>query len=364
MTDKKRILALGGDHIGPEVTAAALAVTRAVASRFGIGVEIEEDLLGGASWEVHGRFCTDEVLEKARCADATLVGAVGGPEWDEIRVDGPVTEQDGLTRLRVELDVYNALRPARSWPGLEHRTPFRPEMLTGAEILVVRENCGGIYYGEPRGRESEATGERAFEVSEYRTAEIERIARCAFEAARARRGQLASLDKANVMETGKLWRETVTRIGREEYPDVTLRHLLMDHAVFAVVQDPRRFDVLLADNLFGDLVSDLTGVLAGSLGLLPSATLPGPALPGKPLPGGIYEPTHGTAPDISGTGVANPIGAILSAALMFRYAFARDDAARAIERACEGCVTQGVRTPDLGGTATTDDVTAAVIAAL
>ena len=297
MTDKFNILALGGDHIGPEVVAAGLDILRHVASRENFTVEIDEDLLGGASWDVHGTFCTDAVLGKARLADATLVGAVGGPEWDSIKIDGPITETDGLTRLRIELDVYNALRPARAWEPLLHRTPYRPEVVRGADILVVRENSGGIYYGEPRGREMQNDGqERAFEISEYRTGEVERIARCAFEAARPRRKKVTSLDKSNVMESGKLWRETVDRVGAQEYPDIELTHLLMDHALYAVAMKPRDYDVLLADNLFGDLISDMTGAIAGSLGMLPSATLPGPTLTGETIKGGIYEPTHGSAP--------------------------------------------------------------------
>lgn len=359
------VLSLGGDHIGPEVTQAALRVLRHAADRFALAVTIDEDLLGGASWDAHGTFCTDAVLEKARRADATLVGAVGGPEWDGLRIDGPITETDGLTRLRIELDVYNALRPARAWPALIDRTPFRADVVDGADILVVRENSGGIYYGEPRGRETLADGqERAFEISEYTTGEVERIARCAFEAARGRRGAVASLDKSNVMESGKLWRETMTRIGRDEFPDVTLTHVLMDYALYAVTCDPKRFDVIVADNLFGDLISDMVGAVAGSLGLLPSATLPGPAVSGGRIRGGVFEPTHGTAPDISGQGIANPIGAILSVAMMADYAFARTDIAQAIEAAVERVLDDGLRTRDLGGTATTDAMTDAVIAAL
>ena len=304
-----KVLALGGDHVGPEVVAAGLQVLRHVAKQSGIAIEVEEDLLGGASWDVHGTFCTDAVRDKALHADAVLVGAVGGPEWDSIRVDGPVTQQDGLTRLRVELDVYNALRPARAWSPLLHRTPYRPDVVDGADLLVIRENSGGIYYGEPRGSELISNDEvRAFEISEYRTSEVERIARCAFEAARTRRNHVASLDKSNVMETGKLWRETVTRIGAEEYPDVTLTHLLMDYALYAVSKAPREFDVLLADNLFGDLMSDMIATIAGSLGMLPSATLPCATRKGARIKAGIYEPTHGSAPDISGKGIANPVG--------------------------------------------------------
>ncbi len=360
-----RVLALGGDHIGPEVVAAGLDVLRHIANLSGIDVEIDEDLLGGASFDVHGTFCTDAVLEKARAADATLVGAVGGPEWDGLRLDGPVTQSDGLTRLRVELDVYNALRPARAWSKIPDRTPFRPEIIDGADLLVVRENSGGIYYGEPRGRELLADGqERAFEISEYRTGEIERIARCAFEAARTRRGKLASLDKSNVMESGKLWRETVERIGQQDYPDIELTHLLMDHALYAVTMAPRNYDVLLADNLFGDLISDMTGAIAGSLGMLPSATLPAATIKGQRIRGGIYEPTHGSAPDIAGKGIANPVGTILSVGMMLQYGLGRPDLADAIEAAVETVVDDGVLTPDLGGIATTAEVTAAVMDAL
>ncbi len=362
MSRTYRVLALGGDHIGPEVVASGLTVLRHTAEQFGVAIEVEEDLLGGASWDVHGTFCTDAVVAKARAADAILVGAVGGPEWDNIRIDGPITETDGLTRLRIELDVYNALRPARAWPALLHQTPYRPDIVEGADLLVVRENAGGIYYGEPRGRERLSDGqERAYEISEYRTTEIERIARCAFEAARGRRGLVTSLDKSNVMESGKLWRETVDRIGREEYPDITVQHLLMDYALFAVARAPRDFDVLLGDNLFGDLISDLIALVAGSLGMLPSATLPAASRPGVPVQGGLYEPTHGSAPDISGRGIANPIGAILSVALMFEHGFGVPAAARAIEEAVSAALMDGVLPPDLGGHAKTTEVTQAVL---
>lgn len=365
MTPPFKLLALGGDHIGPEVTDAALRVFRFLTEREQLSVEIESDLLGGASWDVHHTFCTDAVVEKARNADAILVGSVGGPEWDDISVDGPITESDGLTRLRIELDVYNALRPARAWKPLLSQTPFRSEVVDSADILVVRENSGGIYYGEPRGRERQTDGqERAFEISEYRTIEVERIARCAFAATEARGGKLVSLDKSNVMETGKLWRETVSRVGREEFPDIELTHLLMDYALFAIARSPRSFDVVLADNLFGDLVSDLVGIVSGSLGLLPSATLPGPGVSGGNIRGGLFEPTHGSAPDISGKGIANPIGAILSVAMIFEYAMARADIARDIENAIEHVLQTKLRTPDIGGTSSTVSVTDAVIANL
>ena len=365
MTKRYKILALGGDHIGPEVVSAGLRVLRHVAEKFDLLVDVEEDLLGGASWDVHGRFCTDQVLHKAHLADAVLVGAVGGPRWDGIQVDGPITEQDGLTRLRIELDVYNALRPARAWTPLLHRTPYRPEVVEGADIMVIRENSGGIYYGEPRGCEALADGQqRAFEISEYTTSEVERIARCAFEAARDRRNHVVSLDKSNVMATGKLWRETVDRVHQEEYPDVTLNHLLMDYALYAVAKSPRDFDVILADNLFGDLISDMVGVVAGSLGMLPSATLSAPTCSGRSIKPGIYEPTHGSAPDISGRGIANPVGTILSVGMMLEYAFVRPDLARLLEQAVERVLEAGIITPDLGGTANMNEVTDAVIDAI
>lgn len=365
MNDTFKVLALGGDHIGPEVVQEGLRVLNHVAASANISVQVEEDLLGGSSWDVHGSFCTDTVLEKARKADAVLVGAVGGPKWDGLNRNAPIEETDGLTRLRIELDVYNALRPVRAWRALHSLTPFRSEVIDGADILVVRENSGGIYYGEPRGRDTTPNGDiRAFEISEYSVPEIERIARCAFAAARGRRGKVASLEKSNVMETGMLWRETVTRIGRNEFPDVELCNILMDYALFAITCHPKDFDVVLADNLFGDLVSDMVGAVAGSLGVLPSATLPGPAVSGGRITGGIFEPTHGSAPDISGKGIANPIGTILSVAMMFDYAFARSDVARSIEQAVNTVLLSGTLTPDLGGTARTREVTDAVIEAI
>ena len=268
MSETFTVLALAGDYVGPEVVGAGLQVLGRAAAQNGLAVEVEEGLLGGASWDVHGTFCTDETLETARRADAVLVGAVGGPEWDHIKIDGPITETDGLTRLRVELDIYNALRPVRAWKPLLGLTPYRPEVVEGADIMVIRENCGGIYYGEPRGWETLSDGQqRAFEISQYTSHEVERIARAAFEEARRRRGLVTSLDKSNVMESGKLWRETVSRVGAHEYPDVALQHLLTDYALYALTMRPREFDVVLADNLFGDLVSDMVGTVAGSLGM-------------------------------------------------------------------------------------------------
>ncbi len=359
MVETFNVLVLGGDHIGPEITAVAVKVLELGAKKAGIKVAMDEDLLGGASWNIHGTFCTDAVVEKARRADAILVGSVGGPEWDSLVIDCPAADRDGLLKLRVALDLYANLRPARAWAPILHRTPFRREVIEGADTLVVRENTGGSYFGEPRGSEVLPDGQRrAFETGVYTTSECERIARSAFEAARTRRNHVSNLDKSNAMESGKLWRETITRIGRDEYPDVELEHLYMDYAMYAVCKSPQAFDVMVTENLFGDLVSDLVGNYAGSLGMLPSASVGAPGVPG------LFEPSHGSAPDISGKGIANPIGAILSVGMMFQHAFNRPDVARSIEHAVERTLEAGVHTPDIGGTACTEDVSRGVLEAL
>jgi 3-isopropylmalate dehydrogenase len=357
-----KVLALGGDYIGPEVVASGLRVLDHAARRHGMRVDIEEDLLGGAAWDRYGTFCRDETVAKAREADAVLVGAVGGPKWDSIYIDGPPQDKDGLTRLRMELEVYNAMRPARAWKQLLDKTPYRRDVIEGADIMVVRENCGGIYFGHPRGIEKRPDGsERGFEMSAYTTGEVERVARAALELARRRRQRLVSVDKSNVMESGVLWRRVVSAVAAREYPDVELRHLYTDNALFQLTRAPRNFDVVLADNLFGDLISDLLGAIAGSLGMLPSATLAGLAPKGERTRPGVYEPTHGTAPDIAGQGIANPIGTILSVAMIFEYGFARPDIALAIESAVSRTLDDGILTPDIGGAHRTEDITQAVL---
>ena len=365
MTQRFNVLALGGDYIGPEVVACGLRVLKRMAELSDLIVDVEEDLLGGAAWDAHGTFCRDETATAARAADAVLVGAVGGPKWDDLYIEGRPEDKDGLTRLRMELEIFNAMRPSRAWPQLLARTPYRPEVIEGADIMVIRENCGGIYFGEPRGFETLPNGtERAFEVSAYTTNEVARVARAAFEVARRRRGELVSVDKSNVMESGVLWRKTVTEVGAREYPDVKLEHLLTDNALYQLTRRPRDFDVVLADNLFGDLISDMLGSLAGSLGMLPSATLAGLSPPGERTRPGVYEPCHGTAPDIAGQGIANPIGTILSVAMMFEYGFARADAARCIEAAVSSALDEGARTPDIGGTLGSEAMTDAVLSHL
>ena len=330
----------------------------------GLKIDVSEDLLHGAAYDKYGTFCRAETLQVALQADAVLVGAVGGPKWDEIDVPGGPEEQDGLMLLRQKMEVYAGLRPSRAFDPLVGLTPYRAELVTGADVMVVRELCGGVYFGIPRGMETLADGSRrGYDTTSYTTSEVERIARVAFELARRRRGELMSADKANVMVSSVLWRDVVTRIGAQTYPDVKLTHLYADNASFQLARDPLAYDVVLADNLFGDMLSDQIAVYAGSLGMLPSASLSRLAPVGERSPGGIYEPVHGTAPDIAGLGIANPIGTILSVAMMFEYGFGMSDIARRIESAVDTALADGHRTPDIGGNDTTDQITQAVVAA-
>lgn len=355
-----KILALGGDGIGPEVLKAGLQVAQAVAAQAGTVLDIEHDLLHGAAWEAHGTFCREQTVAAAQAADAVLVGAVGGPQWDGIRVPGGPEMQDGLMRLRFALDAYAGLRPARFWPVLSSRTPFATGRAEGADIMVLREMCGGVMFAQPRGQEARGGLRYGFDTAAYDEAELIRIARAGFILARKRRGALVSADKANVMESYKLWRAVVNEVAAE-FPDVTLTHMYADNCAYQMVMDPTRFDVVMGCNLLGDLLSDLAAVVSGGLGMLPSACLTGP--PGRQVKG-IYEPVHGSAPDIAGSGQANPVGMILSVAMMFEHSAARADIARKIEAAVATAITNGLRTPDIGGVSTTQEVTDGVVTAL
>ncbi len=329
-----RIVVLPGDGIGPEITAAA----RRLLGELG-EFELEEHLVGGASIDAHGTALTDDVLEACRSADAVLLGAVGGPKWETTDPDAPRPEQ-GLLGLRKGLGLYANLRPVRPSPALAHASPLRQERIQGTDLLVVRELTGGIYFGE-RARE----GERAHDTCEYEVAEIERISRTAFEAARERgserdgRPKVTSVDKANVLETSRLWRETVDRLA-VDYDDVELEHMLVDNAAMQLVSAPARFDVILTENMFGDILSDEAAMLTGSLGMLPSASLGAGGA-------GLFEPVHGSAPDIAGQGIANPLATFLSVALMLRHGLGRHEKARAVEAAVEAALERGLRTPDL-----------------
>ena len=356
------VLVLGGDGIGPEVTGAAVACMEQAAGANGLRIDLEHDLLGGAAYDEHGVFCTDDTADKATRANAVLVGAVGGPKWDQIKIDGGPQDKDGLMRLRHTLDVYAGLRPARGYPALTHATPFREGLAEQADVMVVRELCGGAFFAQPRGIEPiKGGGFRAFDTNLYTTPEIERIARVAFALARRRRGRVTSIDKANVMQSYVLWRQVVENIGRSEYPDVELELLYADNAAYQLMQQPAHFDVILGDNLFGDLFSDLAGTITGSLGMLPSASLPGLTRTADAGAAAIYEPVHGSAPDLTDLGMANPIGAILSVAMMFEFSFHQPAVARAIEQAVDRTVQHGTLTPDLGGQATTEQVTEQVL---
>ncbi|HEU4974046.1 MAG TPA: 3-isopropylmalate dehydrogenase [Baekduia sp.] len=339
-----RIVTLPGDGIGPEIMAPAVDLLR----RFVPGVEIEEHLFGGASIDAHGIALTDEVLAACQGADAVLLAAVGGPKWDTTDPSKPRPEQ-GLLGLRKGLGLYANLRPVRPLPALYDASPLRREIIEGTDLLVVRELTGGIYFGD-----KERTADHASDVCLYTVEEVERIARSAFRAARRK---VTSVDKANVLETSRLWREVVVRVHREEFPEVELEHVLVDNAAMQLVSNPTAFDVIVTENMFGDILSDEAAMLTGSIGMLPSASLGGEGP-------GLFEPVHGSAPDIAGQGVANPLAMFLSLALLLRHGLALETEASALESAVDKALDQGLRTRDLGGTASTAEATDAVLAAL
>jgi 3-isopropylmalate dehydrogenase len=338
-----RIVLLPGDGIGPEIVSAARRVLDAVGE-----FSYEEHPVGGASIDAHGIALTDEVLDACRSADAVLLGAVGGPKWDTTDPDRPRPEQ-GLLGLRKGLGLFANLRPVKPIETLLDASPLRPERISGTDLLVVRELTGGIYFGEKTRTETSASDACVYDASE-----IERIARVAFDAAGRRRGRVTSVDKANVLETSRLWRETVGRVA-EEYAEIELDHLLVDNAAMQLVSDPVRFDVIVTENMFGDILSDEAAMLTGSLGMLPSASL------GDDGPG-LFEPVHGSAPDIAGRGIANPLATFLSVAMLLRDGLGREPEAAAVERAVEAALAGGMRTADLGGDAGTAEITDAVLA--
>src|SRR5687767_6477146 len=345
-----RIVTLPGDGIGPEILTAATRALDAIGD-----FEYDERAFGGASIDAHGEALTEETTAACRGSDAVLLAAVGGPRWDSTDPAAPRPEQ-GLLGLRKELGLYANLRPVRPVPALYDASPLKRELIDGTDLLVVRELTGGIYFGAKT-----RTDRYASDLCEYSTPEIERIARTAFRAARAR---VTSIDKMNVLETGRLWREVVSRVHAEEFPNVELEHQLVDSAAMKLVAAPRHFDVILADNMFGDILSDEAAMLTGSLGMLPSASL-GDTQPtssaGTPRGPGLFEPVHGSAPDIAGRGIANPLAMILSAALMLRHGLGLEAEAAAVESAVDRALDGGLRTADLGGTATTAETTEAVL---
>jgi 3-isopropylmalate dehydrogenase len=377
------IAVLPGDGIGPEVVAEGARVLRAVAERWEHAIELREGLIGGSALDARGTPLPPETVELCKSADAVLLGAVGGPRWDN--PDARQRPEQGLLGLRRELQVYANLRPVTVHPSLAAASPLRAERLEGVDLLFVRELTGGIYFGDKR-REKVPGGERAVDECVYTTFEIERVTRIAAQLARTRRRKLTSVDKANVLETSRLWRSTVTRVLREEFPDVALDHLLVDACAMQLLRDPRGFDVIVTENMFGDILTDEASMLAGSLGVLPSASLgddtagdgersvsrgdDAPTRNGKRLRvrRGLYEPIHGSAPDIAGRGIANPIGTILSVAMMLRHSFGLEEEARAVEKAVAETIDEGLVTADIAldgaMSHSTVDVGRAVAAAL
>ena len=340
----RRIVTLPGDGIGPEIMAPTLELLDRVVD----DLVYEEHAFGGAAIDAHGTALTDETLRACRDADAVLLAAVGGPKWDTTDPARPRPEQ-GLLGLRQGLGLFANLRPVRPLPALYDASPLRRERIEGTDLLIVRELTGGIYFGA-----KERTADRASDVCEYTVAEVQRIARVAFGAARRK---VTSVDKANVLETSRLWRATVTRLHEAEYPHTPLEHVLVDNAAMQLVARPAEFDVVVTENMFGDILSDEAAMITGSIGMLPSASL------GEGGPG-LFEPVHGSAPDIAGTGAANPLAMFLSAAMMLRHGFGLDEEAAAVESAVDRALEGGLRSPDLGGSAGTAEAAAAVFSYL
>jgi 3-isopropylmalate dehydrogenase len=346
-----------GDGIGVEVVDAAVQVLQAVADRFGHTFHTQSYLIGGCAIDEKGTALPDETMDAALQAEAVLLGAVGGPRWDNPAA--LVRPEQGLLKLRKAMDVFANLRPVQLFPELLDASPVRPDRLAGVDLLVVRELTGDVYFGEPKLRR-EVNGEiQALDTMVYSEHEIRRVARIAFDLARQRRKKVSSVDKANVLESSRLWRQVVNDVS-VDYPDVSLEHVLVDAAAMYLVSRPASFDVILTGNLFGDILTDEASVLTGSMGNLPSASL-GEGVNRLGLPRGLYEPIHGSAPDIAGKGIANPIGTILSLAMLLRHSLGLLQEASAVENAVKQAIRDGCRTPDLGGSMGTQQVTAAVI---
>ena len=344
MATNKKLLFLPGDGIGLEVVGEVRRVIDWMADARQAAFDITEDLVGGAAIDAHGVPLTEATLETAMSADAVLLGACGGPKWDGVAFD--IRPEAGLLRLRKDLELFANLRPAIVFSALADASSLKPELVAGLDILIVRELTGGVYFGEPRGIETLPDGQRrGVNTQVYTTSEIERVARVAFDLARKRGNRLCSVEKANVMESGLLWREEVTRLHGEEFADVELSHMLADNCGMQLVRTPKQFDVIVTDNLFGDMLSDVASMMTGSLGMLPSASLGAADSSGRRR--ALYEPVHGSAPDIAGQNKANPLAAIMSFAMMLRYSFDMQEDADMVERAVENVLDAGLRTGDI-----------------
>ena len=339
------LLILAGDGIGPEVMAEVRRIIDWYGEKRDMPFDVSEGLVGGCSYDAHGTPLTDETMARAQEVDAVLLGAVGGPQYDDL--DFSVKPERGLLRLRKEMDLYANLRPAQCFDALADFSSLKRDVVAGLDIMIVRELTSGIYFGEPRGIIQEGNERVGINTQRYTESEIERVARSAFELARRRGNKVCSMEKANVMESGVLWREVVQRIGDTEYPDVELSHMYADAGAMQLCRWPKQFDVIVTDNLFGDLLSDAAAMLTGSLGMLPSASLGAPMDNGRPK--ALYEPVHGSAPDIAGQGKANPIACVLSFAMALRYSFDKGAEADRLEQAVEKVLADGLRTADLLG---------------
>ncbi len=343
MTANKKLLMLPGDGIGPEVMAVVARVIEWFGKRRQISFDVEEGLIGGASYDAHGTPLSDGTLEQAKAADAVLLGAVGGPKWDDLEFS--LKPERGLLKIRKEMGLFANLRPAVVFPALAEASTLKTEIVSGLDIMIVRELTGGIYFGEPRGIEDLGNGERrGFNTLVYTTTEIRRVGRVAFELAQKRGGRLCSVDKANVMESTVLWREEMIKLGAEEYPDVELSHMYVDNAAMQLVRDPKQFDVMVTTNMFGDILSDCAAMLTGSLGMLPSASL-GAETNGR-IPA-LYEPVHGSAPDIAGKDMANPLATLSSFSMMLRYSLDLQEEADLVDQAVSNILAGGMRTADI-----------------
>ncbi len=341
------LLILPGDGIGPEVMTEVRKVIDWFAQNRGMAFDVSEDLVGGAAYDAHGTPLTDATLEKAQSVDAVLLGAVGGPAYDDL--DFSVKPERGLLRLRKEMDLYANLRPAQCFDALAEFSSLKAEVVGGLDIMIIRELTSGVYFGEPRGIIKEGNERVGINTQRYTESEIARVARSAFELARKRGNKVCSMEKANVMESGVLWRQVVTEVHQADYQDVELSHMYADAGAMQLTRWPKQFDVIVTDNLFGDMLSDLAAMLTGSLGMLPSASLGAPMANGRPK--ALYEPVHGSAPDIAGQGKANPIACILSFAMALRYSFDAGAEADRLEAAVQQVLADGLRTADLMGPA-------------
>jgi len=339
------LLILAGDGIGPEVMAEVRRIIDWYGANRAMTFDVYEDLVGGAAYDAHGTPLTDDTMAKAQSVDAVLLGAVGGPKYDEL--DFSIKPERGLLRLRKEMDLFSNLRPAQCFDALADFSSLKRDIVAGLDIMIVRELTSGVYFGEPRGIETLPDGRRrGINTQVYTTDEVQRVARVGFELAQKRDNRLMSVEKANVMESGLMWREEVTKIGAEEYPDVNLNHMYADNCAMQLVRAPKQFDVIVTDNLFGDILSDCAAMLTGSLGMLPSASL-GAEDPSTGSRKAMYEPVHGSAPDIAGQGKANPLAQILSFAMLLRYSFDMAEDADMVEKAVDNLLNAGYRTGDI-----------------